>query len=291
MNHKLIKYILPAETIDMGGLPLKQALPLKGIDQVDPFLLLHHAKFKAVKKREPLQQGVGPHPHRGFSPVTFIIEGEIHHRDSRGNSQVAKSGEVQWMHAGMGIIHSERPSAYIASVGGKQEIVQLWINSPANKKMIVPSYLHLGESNMPLIQSTDQKVNLKLVTGTYKNKTITSIAQSELLVLWGTASANGKCEIEIPSGHSAMCYLINGAYKSNESDLVNQETLVVYDNQGESISLDFTTDASFLILSGLPIGEEVTKHGPFVMNTQTEIMEAMRDYQMGKMGILIENEL
>ncbi|NOQ70780.1 MAG: pirin family protein [Crocinitomix sp.] len=291
MKRKLIKYLLPAVTIDMGGLPLKQPLPYKGIDQVDPFLLLHHANFKAVKNRPPMQQGIGPHPHRGFSPVTFVIEGEIHHRDSRGNSQIARKGEVQWMHAGLGIIHSERPSEFVALNGGRQEIIQLWINSPRNKKMIEPAYLHLGAEDMPIIQSADQKVNMKLVAGTYNNEAVRSIAQSELLVLWGTAETAGNCEIKIPANYSALCYLIQGACKLEGGKPCKKETLVVFEEEGDSILIEFTAESTFLILAGLPIAEEVTKHGPFVMNTQTEIMEAMRDYQMGKMGVLIENEL
>jgi redox-sensitive bicupin YhaK (pirin superfamily) len=291
MKQKLIKHILPAVTIDMGGLPLKQALPYQNFQQVDPFLLLHHANFKAVKKRPPLQQGVGPHPHRGFSPVTFVIDGEIHHRDSRGNSQVAKKDEVQWMHAGLGIIHSERPSKHIAEFGGHQEIIQLWINSPANKKMIEPAYLHLGSNEMPLIHSADQKVALKLVAGTYQEQTVVSIAQSDLLIFWGKAETGGNCEINIPHGYSSLCYLITGSLRIANAEQTEKENLIVFDAEGDTITMNFTASSTFIILAGLPIGEEVAKHGPFVMNTQTEIMEAMRDYQMGKMGVLIEDEL
>lgn len=291
MNQKLIKHILPAVTIDMGGLPLKQPLPNQNIQQVDPFLLLHHANFKAVKKRPPLQQGIGPHPHRGFSPVTFVLDGEIHHRDSRGNSQIAKKGEVQWMHAGLGIIHSERPSEHIAEFGGHQEIIQLWINSPTSKKMIEPAYLHLGAKEMPVIQSSDEKVELRLVAGNYENHSVLSIAQSDLLIFWGKAEAMGKCEIKIPANYNSLCYLITGSLDTSNDQETEKENLIVFDSEGDTIVLKFNTDSTFIVLAGQPIGEEVVKHGPFVMNTQTEIMEAMRDYQMGKMGVLIENEL
>ena len=107
---KKVSHLLPAQNMDMGGFPIKQALPTQKVQQFDPFLLLHHARTRYSSRKPARIQGVGPHPHRGFSPVTFVIEGAVHHRDSRGNSQVAKAGEVQWMHAGMGIIHSERPS-------------------------------------------------------------------------------------------------------------------------------------------------------------------------------------
>ncbi len=131
---KKVKRLLLATEIDMGGFPVKQALPTQKVDRVDPFLLLHHARTQYYNDRPAKTQGIGPHPHRGFSPVTFVIEGEVHHRDSRENNQIAKEGEVQWMHAGMGIIHSERPSENLAANNGVQEIIQVWINSPADKK-------------------------------------------------------------------------------------------------------------------------------------------------------------
>ena len=104
-----VRFLIPAYDIDMGGIPLKQALPTNKVEQVDPFLLLHHAEYTYTSDAPALHQGIGPHPHRGFSPVTFVVEGEVHHRDSWSNNQVARKGEVQWMHAGAGIIHSERP--------------------------------------------------------------------------------------------------------------------------------------------------------------------------------------
>ena len=138
MMLKTVKYLLSAVEIDMGGFAIKQAFPTNKIQQIDPFLLLHHGKLKYSDSKLAKHQGVGPHPHRGFSPVTFVIEGEVHHRDSRGNNQIAKKGEVQWMHAGAGIIHSERPSQALVEATQIQEIVQLWINSPADKKMTPP---------------------------------------------------------------------------------------------------------------------------------------------------------
>ena len=120
--NKSVKAVLPATEIDMGGFPVKQALPKQQFAQLDPFLLVHHGHGKYSNRRPAKQQGIGPHPHRGFSPVTFVIEGAVHHRDSRGNSQVAKQGEVQWMNAGAGIIHSERPSEEIADARDKGDL-------------------------------------------------------------------------------------------------------------------------------------------------------------------------
>lgn len=288
---KRVKYVLPAELVDMGGFPVKQPLPTGRVDQVDPFLLLHHATAKIHNDRPGRVQGIGPHPHKGFSPVTFVVEGEVHHRDSRGHNQIAKAGEVQWMHSGAGIVHSERPSEALAAAGGKQEIVQLWINSPAESKTNEPVYVHLLSKNMPRFTSPDGKVNTKLIAGNYEGKQGKAPNQSPLLIMWSKAETNGKVEFEIPEDFDTSVYLIKGELKLTGYGPVDAEDLVIFKREGNSISFEAKEDSQFLLLAGKPIGEEVVQHGPFVMNTQTEIMEAMRDYQMGKMGILIEDEL
>ena len=197
---KQVKYLLPATEIDMGGFPVKQALPTQKVQQWDPFLLLHHAKVKFSKHRLGKHQGVGPHPHRGFSPVTFVVEGEVHHRDSWGNNQIAKEGEVQWMHAGAGIVHSERPSEALIERQGQQEIVQLWINSPAHKKMIPPTYSYVSNEAMTVFSSEDQKISNKLIAGNYGKLSGKVVPQSELLVIWGEGKQGGTQQLTIPKG-------------------------------------------------------------------------------------------
>ena len=288
-NIKSVKYLLPAHTVDMGGFPVKQPLPTQKIQQLDPFLLLHHAQVKPYADRPARVQGVGPHPHRGFSPFTFVVEGEVHHRDSRGNSQIAKAGEVQWMNAGAGIIHSERPSQKLVDDGGSQEIIQLWVNSPAAAKMKPPVYQYLPADQMPVVTSADSTVRSKLVVGSYEGQTSQVRAASELLILWGKAEQNGEVTYEIPEGFCANLYLIKGELKVKGFGLVDPESLVVFGESGNEIRLTVSAGSQFLVLSGRPIGEKVTQYGPYVMNTQTEVLEAMRDYQMGKMGILIED--
>jgi len=283
--------VLPAEKIDMGGFPVKQALPTQKVGHHDPFLLLHHAKSKYNAKRSAKSQGIGPHPHRGFSPVTFIITGEVHHRDSWNHSQIAKKGEVQWMHAGAGIIHSERPSEEMVQRNEYQEIVQLWINSPANKKMIPPSYQYIAADKIPRFPSKDQKVTNKLIAGTYNDQRGPAQTQSELLIIWGEASTNGTQQFMVPSGMQSMLYLIHGKAKLKNHGLLEKEQLALFSNDGNQVEISFTENSQFILCAGIAIKEPMTQHGSFVMNTQTEILEAMRDYQMGKMGILIEDEL
>jgi hypothetical protein len=149
----------------MGGMPIRQPLPTQEVEQIDPFLLLHHANIKVPTHVEPDHAGVGPHPHRGFSPVTFIFKGGVHHRDSRGNDSVIYEGGAQWMNAGMGVIHSERPPVDIHERGGRQEIIQLWINTPAANKMDEPKYVPISGEETPEWISNDALATVKVFSG------------------------------------------------------------------------------------------------------------------------------
>lgn len=288
--YKKVKYLIPVYDVDMGGIQVKQALPTRNVNQVDPFLLLHHGEFTFTDNAPAIHQGLGPHPHRGFTPVSFVIEGEVHHRDSRRNSQIAKKGEVQWMFAGAGIIHSERPSQQLTDINGRQEVVQLWINSPASKKMNPPRYQYVAEKDIPLFYSEDQLLRNKLIAGSINGLDGRIETESELLVIWSEVKTGGTHTFNIANHHNSMLYLIRGEIKIGAYGKVEKETLVVFENQPGDIEVLSGSDAQFLILAGAPIDEKVVQHGSYVMNTETEILEAMRDYQKGKMGILVEEE-
>ncbi|PHQ59841.1 MAG: nuclease PIN [Maribacter sp.] len=290
MTTKKITYLIPAVDVNMGGIILKQALPTNTINQVDPFLLLHHANFTYNQNALAIHQGIGPHPHRGFSPVTFVINGEVHHRDSRGNNQIAKKGEVQWMHSGAGIIHSERPTQHLVDTKGNQEIIQLWINSPANSKMKEPDYQFLKESDIPVFYSDDKQIKNKLIAGNYNGQHGKTKTESELLIVWGESSTKSSQKIKIPKGYNSTLYVIKGELSLKGYGAVEKEYLAIFDNEDGQIEMSIQSNAQFLLLCGAPINEKITQQGPFVMNTQTEIMEAMRDYQMGKMGVLVEEK-
>ncbi len=288
--NKQVKYLLPSVTIDMGDFPVKQPMPTQKIQQVDPFLLLHHARTKYSIDRPARAQGIGPHPHRGFSPVTFVIEGEVHHRDSWGNSQIAKQGEVQWMNAGAGIVHSERPSNALVEKNGHQEIVQLWINSPASFKMKPPEYYYISNDIMIKFNSEDHKIKNRLIAGEYEDYKGNIVPQSDLLILWSEGEKGGTQKFSIPKDFNSMLYLIKGEITIKGYGLVEKEYLAVFEDEEGNLEVTFKEKGQFLLLCGKPIDEKVTQSGPYVMNTQTEILEAMRDYQMGKMGILIEED-
>lgn len=291
MNLKKVNRILPAHEIDMDGFPVKQALPTENVPHLDPFLLLHHGQVEPMTDRPARIQGVGPHPHRGFSPVTFVVEGEVHHRDSWGNSQIAKAGEVQWMHAGAGIIHSERPSDASVEQNMKQEIVQVWINSPSASKMKPPVYTHLAAPDFPQIPSEDGLSDLKLVTGNYQGVSGKLVAESELLVVWGMSKEGAKVSIHVPDGFNAAVYVIRGDMRIEGHGIVDPESLIVFEKEGQTIALEAKSDVQYILLGGKPIEEKMVQQGPFVMNTETQILEAMRDYRMGKMGFLVEEDL
>jgi redox-sensitive bicupin YhaK (pirin superfamily) len=273
----------------MGGILIKQTLPTANIPMVDPFLLLHHGKFTFTEDAPAIQQGLGPHPHRGFTPVTFVIEGEVHHRDSWGNNQIAKKGEVQWMHAGAGIIHSERPSQTLSEENGMQEVIQLWINTPAAKKMQPPKYQFFAESDIPAILSTDQGIRNKVVAGSYEGINGKIETESELMIIWSETIHGGTHSYNVDLHLNSMLYVVRGEMKIGGYGMVETESLVVFDDHSGEIEVSAEPDTQFLLLCGAPINEKVVHQGPFVMNSESEILEAMRDYQKGKMGLLIED--
>ncbi|MBX2840619.1 MAG: pirin family protein [Flammeovirgaceae bacterium] len=288
MKTRSISQIQRAQKINMGGFIVDQALPLPQINMVDPFLLIHHADAKYEAGANPKTGGVGPHPHRGFIPVTFVYKGEVHHRDSRGNSSVVKAGGTQWMHSGRGVIHSERPSKEFAAEGGKMEIIQLWINVPAKHKMDQPKYFPLEVEDTPEVISSDKLVKVKVVTGEFEGVKGPVPQYTPMVNLRISAQKGGKIELPIDQNFNTLLYLLDGKLKFNGNQMAGKKDLVVFKNNGDSVHLEAEEDARLIILAGLPLGEKVVSQGPFVMNNDTEIMESMRDYQMGKMGVLIE---
>ncbi|TPE46384.1 pirin family protein [Pontibacter mangrovi] len=287
MKNRTVARQLFAETIDMDGMPVRQPFPTQLVDQVDPFLLLHHHLANMPEHVVPHKTGVAPHPHRGFSPVTFVYRGGVHHRDSRGNNSVVYEGGTQWMNAGRGIVHSERPPKDILERGGVQEIVQLWVNTPAAHKMDQPEYFPLTAADTPTV--TAEGVGIQVVAGALEQVRGPIKAKSPLLVLRLEMKAGASYTFPIPQTYNAFLYLLDGAVQVAGYGLVEGLHQVIFNQDGDSVQLTAKADTRALLLAGEPLNEPVAKHGPFVMNNQTELMQAMRDYRMGKFGILIED--
>lgn len=282
MKTRSIEKVVFAQEHKMGDMRVKQPLPSPQVDYLDPFVLLHHAKNE-IEEDQPLEfGGVGPHPHRGFAPVTFVFEGGVSHQDSRGNQGTVYGGGVQWMNAGMGIIHSERPA-----MAGTQEIIQMWVNTPAKNKMEQPTYYPLKAEEAGEFLSEDNLVRIAVVSGELLGikgaiPTLSPVNSATI-----RAQKGGSLFIPFAKSHNAFLYLLNGKVKIGEQ-VVNKHHMVVFANNGEGIKLEILENTKALFMSGEPIGEEIVSQGPFVMNSQIEIMEAYRDFRKGKMGVLIE---
>jgi redox-sensitive bicupin YhaK (pirin superfamily) len=285
MTIRHIKRIIPSQTVNMGGNLVEQPLPVQGIDQVDPFLLIHHWDSPLKGGQHQREVGVGPHPHRGFSPVTFIFKGSLQHRDSLGNNAIVYEGGTQWMHAGKGITHSERPGQELAENGGENEFIQFWVNTPARHKMEAPHYQPISGEETPVAEDSGARIGV--VAGTYKNITGPAKTYSPQLLLRGEADAKAEFNLEVPATYNCLLYVLDG-HLELEGVAVKDKTMIWFENNGDTIPVKAEANTRFIVLSGEPIDETVTSYGPFVMNTQTEIMQALRDAQMGKMGVLIE---
>ncbi|MEX1189257.1 MAG: pirin family protein [Bacteroidia bacterium] len=289
MKNRTVKSVLFAHEYAMGKLRVKQPFPSAKVEYPDPFLLLHHAKMNINPENNLKNEGVGPHPHRGFSPVTFIFEGGVHHRDSRGNDSVIYKGGVQWMNAGMGIIHSERPPLDIHTLGSTQEIIQMWVNTPADAKMKEPEYHPLTSEETPVWTNPSGKTTVKVVTGSVLglNGPIPIPVEVNSATIY--LKKDETIYLPLPVSHEAFLYLLDGSIHIEEYGKVEKEHSVFFEKDGEQIGIKGLEDTRILFMSGEPINEPMKSHGPFVMNTESQLLVAMRDYQMGKMGVLIED--
>ncbi len=277
-----------AQKVNMGGIILDQALPLRGLEQIDPFLLIHHWSDAMEGGKHPSEVGVGPHPHRGFAPVTFIFEGGVHHRDSIGNSEIVHAGGVQWMHSGKGIVHSERPTKLLAKDGGKFEIIQFWVNVPSEFKMVDPYYVPLHKEATPTVVSKDGLVTTSVICGNVLGTPGSIETQSPLQIARIDLKKGGSVEIPIELDHNALIYQLDGKTKVNGEANGSAKDMFWFANDGEAITIEAQEDTRVILLAGRPIEEPLATYGPFVMNTQAEIMTALQDYQTGKMGALNE---
>ena len=286
-KHKTIQNKVSSPFVNMGPIKLRQPLPIEGVENVDPFILLHHYGPYAISEfNNPFD--LGPHPHRGFEPITLLFKGEQFHRDSLGNEMVVKAGGVQWTTAGRGIIHAEAPTKEFVKKGGELEGIQLWLNLPAKNKMMTPNYQHLEAAQIPTIFSEDKKILLNIIAGRQKEEQGLIQTQTSVNVFTATTDENGQIEIEIPENHQSLIYLLDGEVLVQNSEVLKkgENQMITFNQDGNTIQFEAKMASTLLILSGTPINEKVTQYGPYVMNTQTEILEAMRDYQQGKMGYL-----
>ena len=267
------------------GFPVHGMFGYSGPDvqQRSPFLVLDYA---APTRFEPTAQrrGVGQHPHRGFETVTIVYAGEVEHRDSTGNGGVIGPGDVQWMTAGSGILHEEFHSTEYARRGGPFEMVQLWVNLPAKDKMVAPGYQGILDAQIPSVVLPDGAGTLRVIAGEYQGMTGPAHTFSPMNV-WDLRLQAGKT-IDLPQveGWTVQVVVLAGSALVNDEAVLREAQLVSLSASGSRVRIEATSDAKLLLLAGEPIDEPVVGYGPFVMNSQQEIRQAIADFNSGKFG-------
>lgn len=281
MSFRTIKRLHPAIRDDIGDLITQRPLPNPHLPQLDPFLFLNH---HGPQTYPPHNHGLpfGPHPHRGFETVTFILDGLLTHQDSAGHESIIRAGGVQWMTAGRGIVHAEVSPAEFLRDGGPLELLQLWVNLPPHLKMTAPAYTGLQREQIPAIAVND-KVTLNLIAGSYKGtagpvQSLTGVFMSTIELAPG-----GRLQVDGLLGRTVFLYVVRGVVEV-EGDKVGEMHLVEMNEEGDSIVIAAETPALLVLGHAEAINAPVVAHGPFVMNTREEIVEAINDYQSGIFG-------
>jgi quercetin 2,3-dioxygenase len=269
----------PAHRDDIADLVTRRPLPGPNLDQLDPFLFLNH---HGPQTYPPGSNGLpfGPHPHRGFETVTFILEGELAHRDSAGHESVIRAGGVQWMTAGSGLIHAEVSPEEFKRAGGPMEILQLWVNLPARLKMTRPRYTGVQQEEIPALTADQGKATVNLISGAWGGQAGPIASLTGIFMTTIALRAGGRVGFGSLAGRNVFLYVVRGHIEVN-GKAAAPWTLVELDLEGDTVEMVAADDAVLLFGHGEPIGEPVVAHGPFVMNTRQEILDAIRDYQAG----------
>lgn len=269
-----------------NGFPVRTLFAYPNLGPVvSPFLLLDYAgpmEFSPTDER----RGVGEHPHRGFETVTIVFEGEVEHRDSSGGGGKIGPGDVQWMTAASGLVHEEFHGREFARRGGMFEMVQLWVNLPAKDKKAPPRYQGIVSNEIPTVTLPDGRGTVRVIAGEFEGaqgpaKTFTPMGVWDLRL-----ASDQRTDLAVPDGYTTALVVLKGTLRVNGSEAIGAAEVGLFDRAGESICIDSAKEATALLLCGQPIDEPIVGSGPFVMNSQQEIRQAIVDYQSGKMGHL-----
>uniref|UniRef100_UPI00300BC554 pirin family protein n=1 Tax=Acinetobacter guillouiae TaxID=106649 RepID=UPI00300BC554 len=270
------------------GFPVRGLFSYSRFNQsISPFLLLDYA---APFYFEPTtaQLGVGTHPHRGFETVTIAYQGEVEHKDSSGGGGTIKTGDVQWMTAGAGLVHEEFHSQAFAKTGGVFEMVQLWVNLPAKYKMTAPKYQAIEAQDIPLIELENDIGHLRVIAGKYIEHVGPAYTFSPMNVWDVRLKLGHKKVFNVPADHNTIVVMLSGESMINGAE-VNDSSMVLFENDSQTeFEFEAVDDTHFLILSGEPLNENIEGYGPFVMNSQEEISQAVEDFNSGKFGKILK---
>ena len=254
--------------------------PTPSLDLIDPFLLLD--RMGPITSAPGEAKGAPDHPHRGFETVTYILDGAIEHEDSQGNRGRIGAGDVQWMTAGSGVIHSELPSEEIRRNGGRLHGFQLWVNLPRRDKMMQPRYQELRADQIPTATSEDGKVRVTVIAGESLGTKASIDTRTPIMYLHVRLARGASFTQAIPESYNAFAFIIGG-----EVSNARENEMILFNPDGDSVTLTTENGAELLLIGGVPLNEPVARYGPFVMNTPGEIRQAMLDYQSGRFGEIV----
>jgi redox-sensitive bicupin YhaK (pirin superfamily) len=286
-RNRSVRRVLPAvETYEGAGFLVHRPFPTSALDHFDPFLLLDEMGPMDLGPGEA--KGAPDHPHRGFETVTYLLSGRMEHGDSRGNRGRLGPGDVQWMTAGSGVVHSEMPEAEFASRGGRMHGFQLWVNLPRRDKMMAPRYQEVPAARIPVGRSADGKVTARVIAGEALGARAVIDTRTPIVYLDLTLAPGGVHEQPLPDGFNAFAYVVEGEGSFDASGKkASAHDLVLFSGDGDAVRIEAPAGGGalrVLLVAGQPLGEPVARAGPFVMNTRAEIVRAFEDFQSGRLG-------
>ena len=282
------KIIKSEATQDGEDVTLNRSFPNQYISEFDPFLLLD--EIGPINIKPGKQKGFPDHPHRGFETVTYLLEGKFEHKDSQGHAGIINSGDVQWMTAGSGVIHSEMPEKEFSKNGGKLHGFQLWVNLPKSSKMMKPRYQEILQSKIPIGTSKDDNITVKVIAGESLGAKAIINTITPIMYLHFKLEPGFRIVQPVPKEYNVFAYVIQGkgVFEPSDSNKVERGNLVIFDTDGKEVYIQAVEDSKIpfevLLIGGIPLREPITRYGPFVMNTQQEIYKAIEDYRNGKFG-------
>jgi redox-sensitive bicupin YhaK (pirin superfamily) len=286
---RTVARVLPGTATPEGdGFLVHRPFPSRAMRDFDPFLLMD--EMGPLELAPNSHQGFPDHPHRGFETVTYLLEGRFEHRDSRGNAGKLNPGDVQWMTAGAGLVHSEMPEREFQRAGGRMHGFQVWVNLPKRDKMMEPRYQEVAADRIPVGRSDDGNVTVRVIAGEALGVHAKIDTRIPIQYLHFTLQPGASVDQPVPEDANAFVYLIRGDAVFG-SRRVGAHNMAVFERDGDTVHLEAAADSpepvELLLLSGKPIGETVVRYGPFVMNTPDEIQQAIHDYQSGKLGTIV----
>lgn len=274
-------------TLEGAGFVVNRPFPSSGLSDFDPFLLLDEMGPMELGPNEA--KGAPDHPHRGFETVTYLVAGRMQHKDSQGHTGFLKPGDVQWMTAGGGVVHSEMPEDEFFRTGGRMHGFQLWVNLPRSDKMMRPHYQEIPRDKIPNAVSADGKIAVRVIAGEAMGAKAVIDTRTPIVFLHYTLKPGAQAVQLVPRDYSVFAYAFGGSgnFGSNQRGATERQ-MVLFANDGESVTFgsspEGVRDLEVLVIGGVPLREPVVRYGPFVMNTKEEIAEAIEDYQSGRMG-------